>query len=178
MDNRSTKARGNKHRLRHGHSNSRTYNTWRSMRSRCDNPRSKGYPWYGQRGISYHESWKSFDCFLSDMGERPEGLELDRIDSDGNYYKENCRWVTRKENLNNRKHRGIGGIHAIKIKRSSTYFQKDRESCIYGHSYKEVGYYLTKAGTKNCRECKKISSRKSKITVTTRRLKQYEEMKR
>lgn len=87
---------------KHGLSNSPTYNTWRSMIGRCYCPYNYGFKRYSSKGIVVCERWKtSFVDFLKDMGLRPEGMEIDRIDNDGNYEPGNCRWVTRKENLHN-----------------------------------------------------------------------------
>lgn len=76
------------------------------MKSRCDNPKNPAFKYYGGRGISYDVSWESFDQFLVDMGERPTGTSLDRIDSNGPYNKGNCRWVdslTQAQNTRNRR---------------------------------------------------------------------------
>jgi len=85
--------------LQHGYSRvkSRTYKSWKEMRQRCKNPNSDKWQWYGGRGISICAEWENFETFLGDMGERPEGMTLDRIDSDGNYCKANCRWATPKQ---------------------------------------------------------------------------------
>lgn len=87
---------------------SRTYNIWLEMRRRCDDPSRPNYRWYGGSGITYCERWKVFENFLADMGECPEGLEIDRIDNTGNYEPGNCRWTTHKENCNNRREYGSG----------------------------------------------------------------------
>jgi hypothetical protein len=84
--------------IKHGHSKrsigtSSTYNSWRGMLDRC-----KPEGLYGKRGIKVCERWKLFDIFLQDMGERPEGTELDRRNPKGNYQKSNCRWLDKRKN--------------------------------------------------------------------------------
>ena len=89
----------------HGMVGSRLYEIWHGMKKRCDVPSSTHYERYGGRGITVCDEWeKSFECFFSwamDNGYN-DSLELDRIDNDSGYCPANCRWVTHKENCQNR----------------------------------------------------------------------------
>lgn len=71
------------------------------MKERCDNPKNSHYHMYGGRGIAYDPEWSSFEAFLRDMGHRPEGKTLDRVNNDLGYSKNNCRWVSRAEQSRN-----------------------------------------------------------------------------
>lgn len=94
-------------RLRHGHARnggmSAEYRIWLGITQRCTNPNLLAYRNYGGRGISVCERWRVFENFLSDMGPRPAGASIDRIDNDGNYEPANCRWSSAEEQAQNKR---------------------------------------------------------------------------
>lgn len=87
----------------HGMSDTGAYKSWMSMRRRCLNPKREDYALYGKRNISICKRWDDFTLFYKDMGDRPNGASLDRINNDGDYCPENCRWATNKEQALNKR---------------------------------------------------------------------------
>lgn len=85
------------------------FNSWCSMRRRCEDERSRDFKYYGGRGIKVCDRWReSFENFLADMGPKPDAkYSIDRINNDGNYEPENCRWTTQSEQVRNRRFLGM-----------------------------------------------------------------------
>lgn len=136
----SEQQRPARRRLTHGHARrgiyghaqrSPTYGSWQAMRQRCLNTAGADYPRYGGRGITICQEWQSFERFLADMGERPEG----RLNNDGPYAPDNCAWETPvKQAANRRLPRG-----------------RRRRYCLRGHDTLATG----RDGSGTCRACRR-----------------------
>ena len=92
----------------HNHSGTKLYTIWHNIRIRCDKPTSKAYKYYGAKGIKYPKSWETFEGFFMDMGfTYKDGLSIDRIDSEKDYSKENCRWIELSKNVSKEKQKPV-----------------------------------------------------------------------
>lgn len=123
-------------RIKHGMYETRFYQIWADMKVRCDNPNTQCYPDYGGRGICYDPTWGEFLEFKSDMFESyKDDLTLDRIDPNGNYCKENCKWSTKSDQSRNRtmlitNKTGVTGVREWVDKKNGTlYYVADTQAC-------------------------------------------------
>lgn len=133
----------------------RTYRSWKDMRARCRNPENHDYPDYGGRGISVCDRWDDFAAFLSDMGPRPEGKTIDRIDHNGDYTPGNCRWADAETQANNKRANHV-------VKSGETLAQASRRAGLSASKvwYRlKAGYSLEEAlSDKDLRKCQQRKS--------------------
>ena len=116
----------------HGMKGTSTYSTWNSMKTRCNNPNNDNYKNYGAKGIEVCRAWDKFENFWRDMGTKPEGLTLDRIDNSKGYYKENCRWAdweTQENNKSNNRRLKVWGAD-LTVAQWAKRFDMDRHTLL------------------------------------------------
>ena len=112
-----------------------TYQCFMDMKQRCQNHNHKYYSSYGGRGIDVCNQWQTFDHFIQDMGLKPDGLSLDRIDNDLGYSKENCRWATKAEQVRNTRRTGnpdVGVRYSSKFDRWSAQIKVNGKTIMLG----------------------------------------------
>lgn len=117
--------------VKHGHASrgkkTRTYKIWAGMCARCNVPSATGYERYGGLGVQVCERWIDYMAFLTDMGEAPEGMSIDRLDGTGNYEPGNCQWATRQTQNENR--RSVIWIEAGGLRLTATAWAKRLGIC-------------------------------------------------
>jgi len=154
--------------FKHGMANTPAYKIWSGLFTRCYNVNAKTYKYYGAKGIKVCSEWRTFEGFYRDMGERPVMLQLDRIDPNGHYEKNNCRWITKYENISRIK---TSTLKEMVGKRFGKWLVIERDSNVNKcHAYYvckcDCGVIETKSGgelrlgrTTQCLSCKKDSHR-------------------
>ena len=92
-----------------------TQHSWYALKRRCLDSNHPSYPRYGGRGITFDPRWESFDAFVEDMGLRPEGTSIDRLDVDGDYTKDNCVWSSKVTQMNNRSNTKVLEVAGLQL---------------------------------------------------------------
>lgn len=127
------------------------YDTWSRINQRCYNPNNSRYKYYGGRGIKV--IWHNFEEFYSDMGPKPSGYTIERINNDGNYEKSNCKWATMEEQNWNKTY----------IKRYANHEKSSRAHdsthCPHGHEFTLDNTHITPQGHRRCRACARLRDR-------------------
>lgn len=152
----------NKANARHGMTDTPTWISWKSMIDRCKNKSSPSYIRYGARGIKVCDSWLVFENFLANMGERPPNTSIDRINSNGNYEPDNCRWADRKTQANNRTTKrnrgayrgnrsGIVGVYWNKETNTWRACKKENGKTVYLGLHKTIELAQEAINAYNCR---------------------------
>ena len=124
----------------------RTHESWSQMKTRCNNPFHHAADKYSEKGITYQASWERFENFFADMGKRPPRTSLDRIDNNGDYTKENCRWATPMEQSQNKSKpkNNTSGITGVHFKPRENAWEASgtcygiRQYLYYGHSFERA----------------------------------------
>lgn len=126
----------------HGKAKSPLYLVWQSMVSRCHNPKNKRYKDYGGRGIKVSDEWRHYETFHSDMSPRQEGMTLDRKDTNKDYEKSNCRWVTQTiQQCNRRNNRHVVLESGEVVCASEAARRLDVERTLFAYHLKKYGVY-------------------------------------
>lgn len=165
---RSTQCKECHRKAKHGMSKTNIYKIWAGLYTRCYNQNSHTYKYYGGRGIKICERWRDFKLFFEDMGERPDNLQLDRIDPDKDYCKENCRWISKSENSSRARTRAID-ITSQKFGKWTVLHRNinppNRNHVYYicrcdcGYESSLIGSMVRTGKTNGCMNCKNIAHR-------------------
>lgn len=136
---------------KHEMSKTLTYKTWISMIQRCNNSNASGYLYYGGRGITVCDSWLKFENFFEDMGERPDGLTIERTNNNKGYCPNNCKWATHTEQNRNKRagsnnQSGVIGVHY------DNYHKKYRAVITIDQKNIHLGYFKDKQKAINARK--------------------------